>query len=89
MAGLSASYTMYRYVCCISIFTVHAINVSGSRGDVPQPEPEGGPAAPAAHQPEAAAAGQPPGAAPTQVAWPGDISLYYQFILPIYRTGRA
>ena len=49
----------------------------GSRGDVPQPEPEGGPAAPAAHQPEAAAAGQPPGAAPTQVAWPGDISLYY------------
>ena len=44
---------------------------------MPQPEPEGGPAAPAAHQPEAAAAGQPPGAAPTQVAWPGDISLYY------------
>ena len=78
--SVASLYLQYRYM--ILMFP-------GSRGDVPQPEPEGGPAAPAAHQPEAAAAGQPPGAAPTQVAWPGDISLYYQFILPIYRTGRA
>ena len=66
--SVASLYLQYRYM--ILMFP-------GSRRDVPQPEPEGGPAAPAAHQPEAAAAGQPPGAAPTQVAWPGDISLYY------------